>query len=119
MQRVILEMGQGVDLHGGDATKAAIRAVRDALGGSSLPLFAGLGLDPDVMEVIVSVAVPDPDAVDVDAVAQALPYGQVQVRAVPGGLRAPVGGDHALLAAASVEVFLPEQQGWRLSATTG
>jgi len=115
MQRVILEMGQGADLHGGDATKAACRAVRDALGGSSLPLFASLGLDRDAMQVVVTVAVPEPEAVDTAAVAAVLPYGQVEVRAVAGGLSVPVGLDAALLAAASVEVFLPPQPGWRLA----
>lgn len=114
MQRVILEMGQGADLHGQDATKAACRAVRDALGGSSLPLFSALRIDPWAMEVQVTVAVPDPEAVDIAAVAEALPYGQVSVRAVAGGLSVPVGSDAALLAVASVEVFLPKQDGWRL-----
>ncbi|MEO0939666.1 MAG: Lin0512 family protein [Pseudomonadota bacterium] len=114
MQRVILEMGQGADLHGQDATKAACRAVRDALGGASLPLVAGLGIDSQMMEVVVTVAVPEPETVDTGVVAKALPYGQVTVRAVPGGLNVPFGSDGALLAVASVEVFLPKQDGWRL-----
>ena len=39
MKRLILEMGTGTDLYGGDYTKAACRAVRDAIGHSSLSLF--------------------------------------------------------------------------------
>ena len=35
MKRLILEMGIGTDLDGGDYTKAACRAVRDAIGHSS------------------------------------------------------------------------------------
>ena len=35
----VLEFGMGVDVHGGDATKAACRAVSDAIRHSSLPLF--------------------------------------------------------------------------------
>ena len=31
LKRVILELGTGNDLHGGDYTKAALRAVQDAL----------------------------------------------------------------------------------------
>ena len=31
LKRVILEMGMGNDLHGSDYTKAALRAVQDAL----------------------------------------------------------------------------------------
>jgi uncharacterized protein (TIGR02058 family) len=38
LKRVILEMGAGNDLHGGDYTKAAIRAVEDAVeGGLDIP----------------------------------------------------------------------------------
>ncbi len=36
LKRVILEMGAGNDLHGGDYTKAALRAVQDALHHSAL-----------------------------------------------------------------------------------
>ncbi|MDP7642186.1 MAG: Lin0512 family protein, partial [Alphaproteobacteria bacterium] len=35
-RRVILEMGAGNDLHGGNYTKAALRAIDDALHHSSL-----------------------------------------------------------------------------------
>ncbi|MEA2775561.1 MAG: hypothetical protein QOF90_967, partial [Acetobacteraceae bacterium] len=35
-KRVILELGTGNDLHGGDYTKAALRAVQDAIHHSSL-----------------------------------------------------------------------------------
>ena len=38
LQRIILELGSGNDLHGGDYTKAALRAVQDALHHSSLSL---------------------------------------------------------------------------------
>ena len=39
MQRLILEVGMGNDLYGEDYTKAALRAVQDALHHSSLILF--------------------------------------------------------------------------------
>ena len=44
-KRVILEMGTGNDLHGGDYTKAAVRAVQDAIHHSSLTLIRTLGLE--------------------------------------------------------------------------
>ena len=44
-KRVILEMGTGNDLHGGDYTKAAIRAVQDAIHHSSLSIIRSLGLE--------------------------------------------------------------------------
>ena len=46
MKRIILEMGTGNDLYGEDYTKAACRAVDDALHHSSLILFRSLGFDP-------------------------------------------------------------------------
>ena len=41
--RCITEMGMGVDVHGKDATKAAKRAVSDAIRHSSLGFFRMLG----------------------------------------------------------------------------
>ena len=62
-------MGMGVDVHGGDYTKAARRAVSDALRHSSLNFFAAAGKQRDDMHVEVVVGVADPAAVDVAAVA--------------------------------------------------
>ena len=45
MRRFIVELGMGSDLHGGDVTKAAMRAVRDAVSRSCLcGLFEVAGL---------------------------------------------------------------------------
>ena len=71
-QRLIIVMAHGVDLYGRDDTKAARRAVEQALQGAALPIFGTLGLDRDVMRVVVHVAVPRPEAVDVDALGEAL-----------------------------------------------
>lgn len=115
-RRFILEMGQGVSLHGMDATKAAIRAVEDALRHSSLSVLATCGIGAAQMRVAVTVAVPRPEEVDAAAVAAALPHGRAEVRAVAGGLEIPeaTGGGAHLIAVAAVEAFLPDQAGkWR------
>ena len=75
--RCITEMGMGVDVHGRDATKAAKRAVSDAIRHSSLGFFRMLGKTANDMFVEVTVAVPDPSGVDTAAVAKELPYGTV------------------------------------------
>ena len=41
LKRVILELGAGNDLHGGDYTKAALRAVQDAQNAGQPPVPSG------------------------------------------------------------------------------
>jgi uncharacterized protein (TIGR02058 family) len=105
-KRVILEMGTGNDLHGGDYTKAALRAVEDALHHSSLPFIRTLGLDAQTMEVEVTVGVQQPNKVDAERVRAALPHGKVTVKVVKGGLDVPDegAGDVAVIASAAVTV---------------
>jgi uncharacterized protein (TIGR02058 family) len=108
--RCVTEMGMGVDVHGKDATKAARRAVSDAIRHSSLGFFRMLGKTPADMLVDVTVAVPDPAGVDTAAVAKELPYGTVKVTAVKGGLEIPAeqGADAIIIANAAVIVSLDD-----------
>jgi uncharacterized protein (TIGR02058 family) len=108
LKRVILEMGTGNDLHGSDYTKAAIRAVNDALHHSSLTMIRTLNVDIASMHVDVTVGVQKPAEVDAEAVKAALPHGQVNVQVVKGGLDIPdeVAGDVAVIASAAIEVRL-------------
>src|ERR1051326_7516672 len=99
---MVLEFGMGVDVHGQDCTKAARRAVSDAIRHSSLPLLGQSRERNGTMLVQVTVAVPDPDSVDMEAVKSELPHGEVSVKAVGGGLRVPDGD--ALIACASISV---------------
>ena len=106
LKRVILELGAGNDLHGGDYTKAALRAVQDALHHSSLSLIRSLGLDSKAMQVEVTIGVQHPEKVDAAAVKASLPYGEVTVKVVKGGLDVPddAGTDIAVIASAAVAV---------------
>ena len=107
-QRVITEYGSGNDLHGGDYTKAAVRAVQDAIHHSSLSLIRSLGVDSRTMQVEVTIGVQQPDRVDAEKIAAALPHGQVTVKLVKGGLDVPdeAAGDAAVIATAAVTVRL-------------
>lgn len=108
-KRVILELGSGNDLHGGDYTKAALRAVQDALHHSSLSMIRSLGIDPRTqMFVEVTVGVQQPDKVDAEAVRASLPHGIVTVNAVKGGLDVidRERGDNAVIANVAVAVRL-------------
>ncbi|WP_136443578.1 Lin0512 family protein [Pacificoceanicola onchidii] len=111
MQRFIIEMGMGNDLHGQDYQKAAGRAIEDALRHSSIPLFGALDMPHSAMEVRVTVAVQEPDALDCAALASALPRGTASVKAVHGGLNItnPDSGEITVIAQAAVEAFLPFQ----------
>ena len=106
LKRVILELGAGNDLHGGDYTKAALRAVQDALHHSSLALIRSLGLDSKAMQVEVTIGVQKPEKVDAASVKASLPHGQVTVKVVKGGLDVPEEGRHdlAVIAAAAIAV---------------
>ena len=107
-KRVILELGAGNDLHGGDYTKAAIRAVEDAIHHSSLTMIRTLNVDTKTMQVNVTIGVQKPARVDADVVKAALPVGQVSVKVVKGGLDVPdeEADDVAVIASAAVEVRL-------------
>ena len=108
MKRIILEMGTGNDLHGSDYTKAALRAVQDALHHSSLSVMRSLGRDPNEMQVEVTIGVQQPDKVDAARVKASLPRGKVTVKAVKGGLNVPGEGAHdeIVIATAAIAVRL-------------
>ncbi|WP_170577971.1 Lin0512 family protein [Ruegeria arenilitoris] len=112
-KRIILEMGTGNDLYGQDYTKAARRAVQDALHHSSITLFSKLGVDHTDMRVCVTIGVQDPDRVDCDLVAADLPRGRAEVRAVKGGLDIDdtEAGTKHVVATAAIEAFLPDLSG--------
>jgi uncharacterized protein (TIGR02058 family) len=80
-KRILLEVGTGNDWHGGDYTKAAVRAVQDAIHHSSLVLLRTLKIDPNTMRVDVTIGVQQPDRIDPEAVKAALPHGQISVNA--------------------------------------
>ena len=113
-QRFIIEMGMGNDQYGQDYTKAARRAIEDALRHSAISMFQALepslGLTPQDMRVQVTIGVQQPDLVDTEALVSALPRGgPAEVTAIAGGLNVvnPDNGNVIVIASAAVEAFLP------------
>jgi uncharacterized protein (TIGR02058 family) len=86
MKRMVVELGMGTDIRGADYTKAAVRALRDALWHNSLNVAAALGKPTDSMVVEVIIGVPRPERVDKAAVLAVLPHGTGTVSVVEGGL---------------------------------
>jgi uncharacterized protein (TIGR02058 family) len=89
LKPMVLQIGMGTDIRGADYTKAAVRALQDALWHNGLSVANAVGLPVDAMRVEVTIGVPRPDRVDKDAVLAVLPHGAGTVRIVEGGLEVP------------------------------
>src|ERR1700722_15960988 len=85
LKRMVLEIGMGTDIRGRDYTKAAVRALRDALWHNSLTITSALGVDVDTMRVEITIGVPHPELVDKAQVLAVLPHGTGTVNVVGGG----------------------------------
>lgn len=90
MNRVIfVETGVGIDTHGQNVTKAAVRAVENAIHYNSMPGLKEYLPEKslDNMKVNVKLAVPaDKDLLDHAAIKKEIPYGTVTVEVVDGGM---------------------------------
>ena len=108
--RYVTEMGMGVDVHGVDYTKAARRAVSDAIRHSSLNFFRATNKSPDDMQITIKLGCGDPAAIDHAAVGAELPYGSVTVETEIGGLDIPadVGTDLMVIVNAAILVCFDE-----------
>ena len=118
-----IEYGLGIDLHGQDPTKAAIRAVRTAIEHVSLPgmrqITGVTDLNSQVhVEITLGVPAEFMDRIDAERVKAALPFGQRSVNVVQGGLLTTSGSvadwlgdssDQAVLVVAAIAVKLEAQ----------
>lgn len=88
-QLIFVQTGTGTDIHGQNVTKAAVRAVENATLYNSMP-----GIEKQLpeqnlenMKVNVRLAVPlDEDKVDEDEIRKVIPYGNVTVEVITGGM---------------------------------
>jgi uncharacterized protein (TIGR02058 family) len=87
-KRFIVEIGTGIDLHGENVTKAACRAVNDAVSRSCLCGLVEIMDLQDLGDVSVDILIasPRPHEVDLEQVKAAVPIGQKTARAVEGGM---------------------------------
>jgi uncharacterized protein (TIGR02058 family) len=108
LKRMVTEIGMGTDIRGADPTKAAVRALRDALWHNSLSIAAALGIDTDAMQVEVTIGVPHSEKVNTSEVLAVLPHGSGTVTVVDGGLEIPndEGINSTLIASAAAVVWL-------------
>jgi uncharacterized protein (TIGR02058 family) len=117
LKRMVLQIGMGTDIRGADYTKAAVRALCDALWHNSLSVAGALGLPVDAMQVEVTIGVPHPELVDKAAVLAVLPHGTGTVSVVEGGLEiANESGNKTVVANAAAVVRLDLPEGGRLGS---
>ncbi len=88
LKRYIVEIGTGIDFHGGDVNNAAKKAIKDAVSHSCLAgLMDIIGMsDPNEMHVDIKLACPHPEKINGDEVRQAVPFGSTELKVLPGGL---------------------------------
>lgn len=89
---LFVESGFGCDQHGQNSTKAAVRACRNAIEFNSLPaLREMIPGGKENMRLKVTIAVPDPETVDVSQVYKVFPYGKVLPEVKEGGMKCSSG----------------------------
>ena len=87
--RVLTEFGMGTSLRRQDYTSAARKALQDALWRNSINMAELFGQPKEAMLIDVEIAVQQPDAVDIDALKDIFPYGQIAITCTHGGLDVP------------------------------
>ena len=113
LKRMVMELGMGTDIRGSDYTKAATRAVHNALRQNSISIADAFGVSRDDMHVEIIIGAGQPDQVDMAAVAAMLPYGKAEVRVEKGGMDTlkDDGSAGPILANAALLVYLDLPEG--------
>ncbi|MEO0328794.1 MAG: Lin0512 family protein [Pseudomonadota bacterium] len=115
-RKMVMELGMGTDIRGSDYTKAAIRAVENALRQNSLVVADAFNKPREEMRVDIHIGVQSPQDVDRERVANVLPYGSGQVFVEKGGMDVTKddGTPGTILANAALLVYLdlPDDKQW-------
>ncbi|MBB6454484.1 uncharacterized protein (TIGR02058 family) [Salirhabdus euzebyi] len=113
---LFIETGMGIDVHGQNVTKAAVRAVQNAIHFNSMPGIREMLPDNDLQNMCVNVklAMPvDKEELDYETVKKEIPYGTVTIDVMDGGMATTSGivlkdkedkNDLMYIVVASVEV---------------
>ena len=84
--RVILGLGSGNDLRGFDYTRPPCAPCRTPCTTARSPSSARSCIDKKTLDVEVTIGVQRPERVDIEKVKASLPFGNVTIKAVKGGL---------------------------------
>lgn len=103
-KRLIIEFGIGSSLRRSDYTKAAARAIKDALWHNSISVAELFDFSKDDMIIDVQIGVQKPDAVDATKLKSIFPYGQPNVQITKGGLDIPKPGGTGITVIANAAI---------------
>lgn len=104
--RMLHQFGVGTSIRTEDYTKAAERAIKDALWHNSISLAPAFGKERSEMIVDVEVAVQRPESVETDRLLEVFPYGKISISAVAGGLDVPKPGQSGVTIMANAVVIV-------------
>ncbi|MGP4060881.1 Lin0512 family protein [Halobacillus sp. H74] len=88
-QMMFIQTGMGTDVHGQNVTKASVRAIKNAIHTNSMPGIRSVLPDQslDNMKINVKLALPcDHEKLDYEEIRSAIPYGEVTINVVDGGM---------------------------------
>lgn len=114
-KRYLIEIGTGVDMHGCDSNKAAIKAVKDALSHCCLAGIREIHQSsPDDMALHIKICCPSPEIIDYEQIKEPVSfYKDIEITAKKGGatergLYVPeMGeGENLVVAVAIITVYL-------------
>ncbi len=91
---LFVELGFGNDSHGQNPTKASVRAARNAIEFNSIPSASTLipgGYSNMKLDVRLAVPGKYQHGLDLGAIRDVFPYGEVRIEVVDGGMIAPSG----------------------------
>jgi uncharacterized protein (TIGR02058 family) len=105
-KRIVLEFGQGTSLRHEDYTKAAKRAVENALWKNSLNVAEAFGFDKSDMIIDVILGAQEPGKIESEKIQGVFPYGEVSIEKTFGGLDVlkPDGSGKTIIVTAAIIV---------------
>ncbi len=91
LKKYVIQIGMGVDQHGQDVTKAAQKAIKDAIANNCLVGLRDICNLQDVKDfyVHVRIAVPYPEQINEKRLLKAIPFGNKELVVEKGGMLVP------------------------------
>ena len=88
LKKFVIQIGMGIDQHGQDVTKAAQKAIKDAISNNCLVGLTDICnlTDLNNFYVHVQVAVPYPEQINKKRLMKAIPFGHKEVVVEKGGM---------------------------------